>query len=276
MGKASSAKKIKKVQQAGVSRAPGQRRNMGYPVLIGGILIAGLVLTFFAREESRASASEAPVANRDHWHAAFGIDACGAWEPALGDAGPDAQGIHTHADGLIHIHPFVGAAAGENATFSKFAEQVGIELGDGEFTLPDGRTYANGDDCEVEEGEVEPGRVALYVWPPQATDATEPEIVTEDLGEERFRRDGQVFVLAFVPEGAEVSLPPSMSELANPSDLEQPPEQGTTEYTVPAGSDAPAEGDAPVEGDAPAEGDAPPEGEQPTETTAPPTTAAGG
>jgi hypothetical protein len=42
MGKASSAKKIKRVQQAGVSRAPGQRRNMAYPALILAILVVGV------------------------------------------------------------------------------------------------------------------------------------------------------------------------------------------------------------------------------------------
>src|SRR5699024_6675692 len=128
-----------------------------------------------------------------------------------------------------------------------FAEQVGIELGDGEFTMPDGTTFANGDDCEVEEGKVEKGRVALYVWPPQATEATEPEIITENLGDVRFRRDGQIFVLAFAPEDAEMSFPPSVPELAAPSDLETPSEPGSVDFTVPdPGEGTPAEGEAPV------------------------------
>lgn len=232
MGKASQSKKIKRVQQAGVSRAPGQRRNLGYPALIIGILLVGSVLVFFARGERSAAASQAPVANQDHWHAAFGIDICGEIQPNPGDDGPDTVGIHTHQDGLIHIHPFVGAAAGENARFELFAEQTGIELGDGEFTLPDGTTYANGDDCEGEDGESQPGRVALYVWPPQATDSTEPRVVTEDIGAVRFTDDGQAFVLAFVPEDAEVQLPPSVEALANPSDLETTPEEGSTEFTT--------------------------------------------
>lgn len=238
MGKASSAKKIKRVQQAGVSRAPGQRRNLGYPALIIGILVVGSVLVFFARNEREASASEAPVANQDHWHAAFGIDICGQIQSNPGDAGPDTKGIHTHQDGLIHIHPFVGAAAGQNATFQVFAEQTGIEVTDDSFTLPDGTTYTNGDDCEGEDGETEPGRVALYVWPPQATEATEPEIITSDIATTRFTDDGQAFMLAFVPEGADVPLPPSVEALANPIDLETPPEEGSTEFTTttaPAG-----------------------------------------
>jgi hypothetical protein len=263
MGKASSAKKIKRVQQAGVSRAPGQRRNLGYPALIIGILVVGSVLVFFARNEREASASEAPVANQDHWHAAFGIDICGEIQPNPGDAGPDTKGIHTHQDGLIHIHPFVGAAAGQNATFQVFAEQTGIEVTDDSFTLPDGTTYTNGDDCENEDGETEPGRVALYVWPPQATEATEPEIITSDIAGTRFTEDGQAFMLAFVPEGADVPLPPSVEALANPIDLETPPEEGSTEFTT---TTAPADDASTTT--APA-GDA-------ATTTAPTTTAPGG
>lgn len=239
MGKASSAKKIKKVQQAGVSRAPGQRRNLGFPALIIGIIVVGTILTGFARNHSREASAAAPVVNRDHWHAAFGVNLCGQFQPPLGDDGPDTQGIHTHNDGLIHIHPFVGAAAGDNATFSVYARQVGLTLDDGSFTMPDGTTYANGDDCEGEDGEAVEGRVALYVWPPQSTEATDPEIVTTDLGSVRFQRDGQIFVLAFAPEDAEIGFPPSMEELASPNDLE-PSDPGSVDFTVP-----PADDDAP-------------------------------
>ncbi len=238
MGKASSAKKIKRVQQAGVSRAPGQRRNMGYPALIGGIIVVGLVLVFFARGQREAQATEAPVANQDHWHAAFGIDICGQFQENVADVGPDAVGIHTHQDGLIHIHPFVGAAAGDRSTFQLFADQIGVELGDDSFTLPDGTTYTNGDPCTDADGKETEGRVALYVWPPQATDATDPEIITSDIGATRFSEDGQAFVLAFVPKDADVTLPPSLPALQAPSDLENPSEQGSTDFTttVPGGA----------------------------------------
>lgn len=277
MGKASSAKKIKRVQQAGVSRAPGQRRNLGYPALIIGILVVGTVLTVFARSERAGSAAEAPVANRDHWHAAFGINLCGAWEPNLNDAGPDTKGIHTHADGLIHIHPFGSGGAGERAVFQVFADQTGIELGDGSFTLPNGQTYSNGDDCEISEGKVEPGRVALYVWPPQATEATEPKVLTGDIAEEHFAKDGQIFVLAFVPEDTEVGFPPSLEELASPNDLETPSQPGSVDFTVP-GAETPAPTDDGTATTAPAgDGSATtaPAGDG-TATTAPETTQPGG
>ena len=234
MGKASSAKKIKRVQQAGVSRAPGQRRNLGYPALIAGIIIVGVVLVFFARGQREAQASESPVANQDHWHAAIGLDICGEFQENPADAGPDSKGIHTHQDGLIHIHPFVAAAAGENATFSVFADQIGLEVTDDSITLPDGTTYTNGDDCEDEDGKKTEGRVAMYVWPPQATEATDPEVVTKDIAGVRFTEDGQAFVLAIVPKGTDVPLPPSISGLANPSDLETPSKEGSTDFTTTA------------------------------------------
>ncbi len=229
MGKASSSKKIKRVQQAGVSRAPGQRRNMGYPVLIAAILVVGSVMVFFARDERAATAGEAPAVNRDHWHAAFGIDICGEFLEPLTDQGPDTMGIHTHRDGLIHIHPFVGAAAGPNAVFGRFSDQVGLEITDDSFTLPDGTTYTDGDDCETDDG-TQPGRVALYAWPPAATEVTEPTIITENIKEHRFRSDGEAYVLAFVPEDAEVLLPPTLPALADPVDIEQEPLQGSTDY----------------------------------------------
>ena len=259
MGKASSSKKIKRVQQAGVSRAPGQRRNLGYPALIVAIFVVGSVLVFFARTDRQASAGDAPVANRDHWHAAFGIDICGEFQENVGDVGPDTLGIHTHQDGLIHIHPFGAGGAGENATFGKFAEQVGIQLGDGEFTLADGTTYTNGDDCETDDG-TEPGQVALYQWPPQATEATEPEVITENIADVRFEDDGEAYVLAFVPDGAEVTLPPSLPELASPNDLVDPSQEGSTDFVDPALTTSTI-----------AEG-ADPDGSEPADT-APPTTA---
>ncbi|HTN99756.1 MAG TPA: hypothetical protein VL068_03675, partial [Microthrixaceae bacterium] len=233
MGKASSSKKIKRVQAAGVSRSPGQRRTLWFPALIVGIVLVGLVTVFFARDHRRSQVAEAPVANQDHWHAAFGIDVCGAFEKNQADVKADASGIHTHADGLIHIHPYTAASEGDNATFSVFADQIGLDVSDGKFALSDGTTWKNGDKCKDEKTKKEvEGRVAMFVWPPQSTDKTEPKEVTTNIGDIRLAQDGQVFVLAFLPKGEVPTLPPSMDELASPSDLEAPPDQGSTKYTT--------------------------------------------
>ncbi|MFM7068806.1 MAG: hypothetical protein ACKOYM_05025, partial [Actinomycetes bacterium] len=195
MGKASSSKKIRRVQQAGVSRAPGQRRNLGYPALIVGILILGLTAVFFARDHRQAAADVKPTP-RDHWHEAFGIVVCGDFQAPLNDSGPDRKGIHTHGDGLIHVHPFGAGASGKNATLVRYAEQTGLVVTDTSFTIPGGKTFKNGDTCGKKTG-----TVALYVWPPQANDTTKPKKVTKGIANVRFAEDGGAYVLAFEAAG---------------------------------------------------------------------------
>ncbi len=246
MGKASASKKIKRVQAAGVSRSPGQRRNLGFPILIVGILLAGSVLTFFARDYRKGERADAPAANKDHWHAAFAVQVCGVFEENKPTA-DNADGIHVHSDNLIHIHPYVRSVAGKNAKFGVFARDADIKLSDDSFTLPNGKTYKNGDTCTDEKGKESKGRVALYVWPPQATDKTKPEIVTKNINDVRFSEEGMAFVLAFAPEGADTKLPPTIGNLKNPNDSDQSAPETTT--TAPDGD---SESTTTVAGETPA------------------------
>ena len=48
--------------------------------------------------------------------------------PVGSPAGTQNAGIHSHGDGLVHIHPFTAAEAGKNATLGKFAQYAGITL----------------------------------------------------------------------------------------------------------------------------------------------------
>ena len=76
---------------------------------------------------ARAADAAANVAG-DHWHTALGVNICGQWiGPAPAFEKPyDSPnqvanvGIHSHADGLIHTHPFVVGEEGNNATVGKF------------------------------------------------------------------------------------------------------------------------------------------------------------
>ena len=239
MGKASSSKKIKRVQQAGVSRAPGQRRNLGFPALVVGIIVVGLAMVFFARSQIVEKVGEAPAVDQDKWYSAYGLDICGVFQDNPVPIGPDETGITPTTDGLIQIAPFVESAAGENAQFGLFADQIGLKLSTGELTLADGTTYKNGDPCTTEDGKESEGEVVMYVWPPQATDATKPETVTTDLDSQRFTEDGQAFVVAFVPKGTEPKLPPSLDSLQNSS---HPPATPTAATPAEATTTTLAEG----------------------------------
>jgi len=274
MAESSTQKKIQRVQRAGVTRTRGQRRPLGFPLAIAAILIVGSLLVFFARESTKSAADAEPRANADHWHMAFGIYVCDQFLPNQPDdpnsptgQPRDPNGIHTHVeDGLIHVHPFVKAAAGKNATFQKFADQIALQITDDSFTTSDGTTHKNGDKCKKKDdqgNEVESeGKVKMYVWPPQASDLVKPTVITSAFGAQRFDQDGRAYVLAFVPDGVDPGLPPNMDKLANPSDQEgTPTPDGTTvdtgsvpaslpEVTV-AGSSIPSD-TAPVTSAAPA------------------------
>ena len=184
-------------------------------------------------DDTSASGDVGPRANEDHWHAAFDVYVCDTFLGPFSDVAADMGGLHTHQDGLVHIHPWTEEYSGANATFGLFAEQIGLDLDDGTMTVPEpwhpadasavpettgepvGTTWTDGDACP--NG---PGRVALFVWPPDAAADAEPEVVTSDIADTRFSVDGQRFVLAFVPEGVVPPQPPSAEELAHPGDME--------------------------------------------------------
>jgi peptidylprolyl isomerase len=158
--------------------------------------------------------TEGPVANKDHWHAAYGIYDCNRYLPPV-DASelPDPTGIHTHADGLIHIHPFVVSAAGKNAVLGLFASQIGLSISGTEFvsanTTPS-ITRKDGDMCDNGK----PGRFRVVEF--TGKNNTEISEVTNPL-QVRLRKD-QVFAFVFASEDQLIGPPPSLSELDAPRD----------------------------------------------------------
>ena len=286
-----SLKKIQRVQRAGVTRAAGQRRPVGFTMLLVAIALVGLVLVGFARQSYRGAADASPKVNLpgsagDHYHNAFGVYLCDRFIEPLSDAGPDTSGIHSHADGLIHIHPYLQSSAGDNAVLGKFFEMIGLEASSDEVVLPAGsaekeKTWKSGTTtCEVGDGKdakKEKGQWVLLEYPAQAGPDTEPIVHTDGFDGLPVRTDGQAWTLAFLPEKQIDTvaakrkgdlLPPSVETLKNPGDELEPDGGGIppaggenvpTDISVPTG-DAPATG-----------GDTAPAPAQ----TAPATTAAG-
>jgi hypothetical protein len=257
MGKASSSKKVARAARAGGGpRRAGQRR-LAFPVAVFAVVAVGVMLVVLARGDRRSgiASAEAPT-TADHWHAAYGFYICDTFLAPLSDVKPDTTGIHTHQDGVIHIHPFSDASTGKNATLGRWGEMVGVEFGSDSFTIG-GTRYADGHDCNGQ-----PGTVVVYEWPADDLEA-EPEIHTSDFGRIRLDQDRAAITIAVVPEGAEVPRPPSVPTLDNLSDV---PGATTTTSAAPGGTEpSPAEGApaAPAEGApaAPAEGAPPPPGE---------------
>jgi hypothetical protein len=232
MGKASSAKKVARAARAGGTRRPGQRRQLGFPLLIAGVVIAGTLLVVFARDSREVNAAPRSQANEesDHWHAALGIYQCddfilnGTAEggPFLTDVQDDPLGIHTHDDGVIHIHPFTDAAGGRNARMRLFFDDVGVVASDTKVEFPDGTVWDEGETTCTVDGEEVAGQIILARWnsAQDAADGQRPsEIFTEDFGNVRFRADREYFTFAFVPEGEIDTVPVRPDVIESLSDL---------------------------------------------------------
>ena len=251
MGKASSAKKVARAARAGGSHRPGQRRQLGFPALIAVIVITGVGLVVFARTNREANASPRSQANEvsDHWHAALGLYQCDAFvldgSPEggayLADLAGDPLGIHTHDDGVIHIHPFTDAAGGRNARMRLFFQDVGIEATNTRVTFADGRVWEEGVTTCGEGDDAEDGQIVLARWnsAQDAADGERPsELITEDFGDVRFRADREYFTFAFLPVGPieDVPVRPDVIEsLSNLSDVIEA--DGSTTETTVAGED---------------------------------------
>ena len=80
-----------------------------------------------------------------HWHAPYQVWICGERQPNF----PGWEsGVHTHADGIIHIHPFQAFEEGRGSRLVKFFEYGGGLLTQTEMKMPGStRTIRNGDRC---------------------------------------------------------------------------------------------------------------------------------
>jgi plastocyanin len=111
------------------------------PVAVIIVAVFGILgLLFITR-----SATGAPRIGQDHWHAAYSIYVCGDKQP---NAPTWESGVHTHGDGIMHIHPFQSFEEGAGSRMVKW-----FEYGGGVLTQTDMRepgtsiTYHNNDTC---------------------------------------------------------------------------------------------------------------------------------
>jgi hypothetical protein len=243
MGKASSAKKIARAARAGGRASSVRQRNLLFPGTIAAIVVLGFLLVGFSIREHRADANTVPpLAGEnglpgDHWHAAYGFYVCGEWLPAI-PTFESSAGIHTHGDGVIHIHPFGDAGAGRNATLGTFLEHApDVKLTNDKLTVGDESWETGKTECDGKKGELVVAR-----WENVQTTDKEPALIYDNFDDIRFREDGEGYTIAFVPEDdTDIPKPesaPQLSELgavdsADPSGTSTTAEGGATTTTVP-------------------------------------------
>jgi hypothetical protein len=216
MGRASSAKKVARAARAGGKGAKvGRDRSLIFPASVATVVILGLALVVYARSTINPAEAVAPGI-ADHWHEAYGLYACDSFLPDIQNAS-DPNGIHTHSDGVIHVHPGAAqqvARTGNDATMEVFLAASGASISDTQLTLPPGEgydpeTYVEGEDkCGGEDAIVQ-----VAYWRSAANTDQDPEIFTEDLADIQFGSDNGAYTIAFAPEGADIPPPSTAVDL---------------------------------------------------------------
>lgn len=256
MASSDSTRKVARVaSRSGSASGAKQGNNWLFPVAIVAIVAIGASIVFIARgrNEGYSGNSTAPRAqlspdstSYDHWHAAFAVSICGEELPPVADVIPDELGIHTHEDGLVHIHPFSVQAAGKRATMQRFFNQVGIKVSGDKVTLPfefkGERNFESGvTTCGGQEAE---WVLAHWDTANAAVNGAPDKVTRDGFGSVRFTEDLGAFTLAFVPVGSEDIAGPSSAaqiDILGQCDGKNPPpeceqllaQQGAAPATIP-------------------------------------------
>jgi hypothetical protein len=244
MGKASSTKKVQRAARAGGRVSSGQPRGLLFPGVLTLIVVLGVALVVYARNDRLDEDLGGVPQLGDHIHQAFGVHVCGEWKPDVPEF-ESQVGIHTHGDGVLHIHPFSQLGVGANATLGRFFDDASREGGLDLAVSNDKLDYL---DEVIEEGETEcegvDDPVLLMAYWPKASDADAlPEITTGDFTDKRLTQNGAAITLFYGDEDATIPMPLSAANLAalgaadGGSTLPEPEDANTT-------TSAPAEGDA--------------------------------
>lgn len=236
MGKASSSKKIARAARAGGRVSGVRQRNLLFPGTIAAIVVFGLAMVGYSVTEHKDEAKDlAPTYPHDgkpydHWHAAYGINICGEWQAPI----PEFEspiGIHTHADGVIHIHPFTIEGAGENATLGNFFKYMPdspapfpVKLSDSKLTYG-GKTWeTDKSKCDGKDGELVVAR-----WEDVETTTKKPALLYKNFDDIRFRDNGEGYTIAFVKkDDKDIPKPESAAKLSELGAADSGNTQGST------------------------------------------------
>jgi hypothetical protein len=212
------------------------------------ICLLGVALIVYSRYERQHPAPAAQPAIGVHWYQALGFDVCGTIEPNIA-ANPNAStspvpGIRTDGDGVIQVAPTTAKDAGSNATLARFvATYPKLKLTTDTLQIPGKPKYTNGQKCPTASPDAgKTGQVQIKVWPSfTPPGSNNPTVFTDPTAIKL--ADGQLITVAFVPSGASVPKPSSITAMLTdragsattttaPSPLTTAPSTATTVTTA--------------------------------------------
>ena len=233
MAPSSSAKKVARLASRGKGKKVRFQGGSVFPIAVLVVIALGLLAIVYGRESRPADGSGVPRVNDGsnadaHWHAAFGIYICDTFQPKITgtkeEQGVDSQGntvflndkfrilgVHSHGDGIIHYHPYSTKSSGNRAKLGVFLDVYDIKLTDTELVMPadQGGEKWTTDDTKCDGKDTDP---VVRVWDHFDQPDVYHDVVT-DFDNIRLTNDGMVFVVAFVPKGADIPQPDWAAEL---------------------------------------------------------------
>jgi hypothetical protein len=131
----------------------------------------------------------------DDWHASYAVNICGREVEPF----PEFDGgVHTHGDGLIHVHPTTPSEEGEGASLVEFFTSAGGALTENALQVPGDKPWRDGNICS----DGRPGRVVVVVNQGPLRDDLETYVP----------QNGDRILVAFVPAGSPIpAVPPHPS-----------------------------------------------------------------
>ena len=211
--------KVRRPKRAGASR--------GWMITTVALVVVMTVLVVLSYNDRQSRADVAPRLG-DHFHTYLGVNLCGTWEPAVpmfeGRDGSNDQnatpraGIHSHADYLVHDHPFSSDESGKKATLGRYLGYAQTELSATAIKLwpqwVPNADYTNGTKCPKTK---KPGVLQYKVgkfgkpWPKTARSGNPANY---------HMANGDIIAVYFLPKGDALEQPPgSDAAMANISDL---------------------------------------------------------
>jgi hypothetical protein len=181
------------------------------------ICLLGVALIVYSRYERQHPAAAPPPAVGTHWYQALGFDVCGTVQPNL-PANPNAStspvpGIRTDGDGALTSDT---------------------------LQLPGKARYVNGKKCATgtpDAGKV--GELQIKVWPSFTPPGSNDPQVFHDPTAIKLA-DGQLITVAFVPSGASVPKPSSITAMLTDRAGSATSSTSTPGPTAPTATTAPS------------------------------------
>lgn len=239
MGKASSAKKVARAARAGGRVSSGQPRSLLFPGVLSLVVVLGVSLVAFARADRRSDDLGGVPQLGDHIHQALAINVCGEFLPVVPEF-ESGVGIHSHGDGVIHIHPFSELGVGANATLGRYMKDA---RDDGSLDFDVTATKLSYLDESYEEGKtkcegVDEPELRMAYWADVQDEAAKPEVTTGGFADLRLTTDGAGITIYYGDPEADIPKPPNSGELVElgAADGGQVPDSEGSTTTAPGES----------------------------------------